>query len=139
MKNEPELPAPLYAPELVADAILFAIEHPQRDIFVGGAATLFSVQGHVLPRLLDRFMQLLMFRQQQKDVPSAPDRSDALYQSNGMELQQRQGAHKSTPHERSYYTYLTTRGKPLAWSLLIGGALFAVWQISNPKPNAKTN
>ncbi len=139
MKNEPELPAPLYAPELVADAILFALENPQRDIFVGGAAKLFSVQGHVMPRMLDRFMNLLMFRQQQKDKLSAPDRTDALYRPNGLELQQRQGGHTSTPHERSYYTYLTTRGKPLALSLLIGGALLAVWKISGPIPGANKN
>ena len=91
MKNEPELPAPLYAPELVAEAILFAAENPQRDVFVGGASKLFSVQGQAAPRLLDKFMNLLMFKQQQKERPSAPDRTDALYQPNGMELQQRLG------------------------------------------------
>jgi hypothetical protein len=34
--------------------------------------------------------------------------------------------------ERSAYTYLTTRGKPLALSLLVGGALLAAWKISTP-------
>lgn len=139
MENEPELPAPLYAPELVADAILFAAEHPQRDIFVGGAAKLFSLQGHVMPRMLDKFMNLLMFKQQQKPQPSSPGRTDALYTPNGLELQQRQGGHTSTPLERSAYTFLTTRGKPLAWSLLIGGALLAAWKISSPpRPASST-
>jgi len=132
MKNEPELPAPLYAPEVVADAILFAAEHPQRDIFVGGASKLFSTQGHVMPRMLDKVMNLLMFKQQQKDQPSLPGRTDALYQPNGTELQQRQGGHASQIHETSAYTYLTTRGKPLALSLLVGGALFAAWKMSAP-------
>jgi short-subunit dehydrogenase len=130
MKNEPELPAPLYAPELVADAILFAAEHPQRDIFVGGASKLFSAQGHVAPRMLDKFMNLLMFKQQQKNQPSAAGRTDALYQPNQLELQQRQGGHTSKTLESSAYTYLTTRGKPLALSLLVGGALLAAWKMS---------
>jgi len=131
MKNEPELPAPLYAPELVAEAILFAAENPQRDVFVGGASKLFSVQGQAAPRLLDKFMNLLMFKQQQKEQLSAPDRTDALYQPNGMELQQRQGGHRSKTHESSAYTYLTTRGKPVMFSLLIAGTLLATWKMSS--------
>ena len=131
MKHEPELPAPLYAPELVADAILFAAENPQRDIFVGGASKLFSAQGHLAPRLLDKVMNLLMHKQQQKDQLSAPGRTDALYAPNGMELQQRQGGHAGKTHESSAYTYLTTRGKPLALSLLIGGALMAAWKMQS--------
>lgn len=131
MKNEPELPAPLYAPELVAEAILFAAENPQRDVFVGGASKLFSVQGQAAPRLLDKFMNLLMFKQQQKEQLSAPDRTDALYQPNGMELQQRQGGHRSKTHESSAYTYLTTRSKPVMFSLLIAGTLLATWKMSS--------
>jgi short-subunit dehydrogenase len=133
MANEPELPAPLYAPELVADAILFAAENQQRDIYVGGASKLFSVEGRTMPRTLDKFMNLLMFKQQQKDQPTAPGRTDALYKPNDMELQQRQGGHDSKVLERSAYTYLTTRGKPLALSLLVGGALLAVWSASRPR------
>jgi short-subunit dehydrogenase len=131
MKNEPELPAPLYAPEVVADAILYAAENPQRDIFVGGASKLFSMQGHAAPRMLDKVMNLLMYKQQQKDQPSAPGRTDALYAPNDMELQQRQGGHTSKTLEKSAYTYLTTRGKPLALSLLVGGALLAAWKMSS--------
>ncbi|SDF75739.1 MULTISPECIES: SDR family oxidoreductase [unclassified Duganella] len=133
MANEPELPAPLYAPELVAEAILFAAENRQRDIFVGGASKMVSLEGQAMPRVLDKFMNMMMFKQQQKkDPPSAPDRSDALYAPNGMELQQRQGGHDSKVHERSAYTYLTTRGKPLALSLLVGGALLAAWSATRP-------
>ncbi|HEX8406656.1 MAG TPA: SDR family oxidoreductase [Duganella sp.] len=130
MKNEPELPAPLYAPELVADAILYAAEHPQRDIFVGGAAKAASVQGRATPRVLDKVMNLVMFNQQQKDQPSAPGRTDSLYQPNGLELRERQGGHTTKTHERSPYTYLATRGKPLALSLLVGGALLAAWKLN---------
>ncbi|MTV36551.1 SDR family oxidoreductase [Duganella radicis] len=138
MKNEPELPAPLYAPELVADAILFAAEHQQRDIFVGGAAKMVALEAQAMPRMLDKVMNLLMYRQQQKHLPSAPDRSDALYQPNGIELQQRQGGHENPVLERSAYTYLTTRGKPLALSLLVGGAVLAAWKMSTPAAAPKS-
>ncbi|MGV7209428.1 SDR family oxidoreductase [Oxalobacteraceae bacterium A2-2] len=131
LENEPELPAPLYAPELVADAILRAAEHPQRDIYVGGASRMISLEGALMPRALDKFMNLLMFRQQQKkDQPSAPGRRDALYQPNGQELRQREGNRYSKVHERSAYTWMATRGKPLGVSLLVGGALLAAWKLS---------
>ena len=132
MANEPELPAPLYAPELVADAILYAAEHPQRDVFVGGASRMMSLEGMTMPRTLDKIMNLLMFRQQQAKRPSAPGRTDALYHPNGQELRQRQGGRSSKVHESSPYTYLSTRGKPIAMSLLVGGALLAAWKMSNP-------
>jgi short-subunit dehydrogenase len=130
MTNEPELPAPLYAPELAADAILYAAEHRQRDVFVGGASRMMSLEGMTMPRTLDKIMNLLMFRQQQAKRPSAPGRTDALYHPNGQELRQRQGGRPSKVHESSPYTYLSTRGKPIAMSLLVGGALLAAWKIS---------
>jgi len=136
MAQEPELPAPLYAPELVADAILYAAEHPQRDVFVGAAARMISLEGALMPRMVDKIMNLLMFRQQQSRRPSAADRSDALYAPNGQELQQRQGGRSSRVHESSAYTYLSTRGKPIALSLLVGGALLAAWKLSASQATA---
>ena len=41
MDREPTLPPPIYPPEEVANAILHAAVHPQRDIFVGGGGKLF--------------------------------------------------------------------------------------------------
>ena len=133
MKNEPELPAPLYAPELVAESILFAAQNVKRDIFVGGASRVVSLSANYAPRLLDKFMDLMMFRQQKKpDQLSAPDRKDSLYASNGRELQQRLGGHVSKVHESSPYTYMATKGsRPLALSVLVGGALLAAWALKD--------
>lgn len=136
MENEPELPAPLFAPELVAASILFAAENVKRDIFVGGASRLISLGANEAPRLLDKFMNILMFRQQKKTAQmSARDRKDSLYTPNGRSLQQRLGGHDSLVHESSPYTFLATRGRPLVFSMLISGALLAawVWKDKNPK------
>lgn len=133
MKNEPELPAPLFAPELVADAILYAAQHVKRDIFVGGASRMASLSANYTPRVLDKLMDLVMFRQQQKSGrPTTPNRKDSLYKPNGHELQQRMGGHDSKVHESSPYTYLSTRGsKPLALSVLVGGALLTAWALKD--------
>ncbi|HEX3142445.1 MAG TPA: SDR family oxidoreductase, partial [Pyrinomonadaceae bacterium] len=37
LSTEPKNPAPVYAPDPVADAILYAAEHPVRDLYVGAA------------------------------------------------------------------------------------------------------
>ena len=53
MAEQPSLPPPLYRPEEVANAILHAAVHPQRDIFVGGAAKAISAFKAVAPGLFD--------------------------------------------------------------------------------------
>jgi short-subunit dehydrogenase len=123
---EPELPAPLYAPDLVADAILFAAETGERDIYVGGASRMISAEGGLMPRLLDKFMNAIMFKQQHTAQLASPDRQDSLYAPSGPQLRERLGEHTSKVHERSAYTYLTTRGKPLGLALLVGGAVLGM-------------
>lgn len=61
---------PVYAPELVADAILHAAEHPKRDIFVGTGRGLSMLEG-LAPSLLDRFMTIadVGVRAQMTDQP----------------------------------------------------------------------
>jgi len=50
MAVEPEPPAPAYGPEVVANAVLRAAEHPIRDITIGGGGRLISALGTALPR-----------------------------------------------------------------------------------------
>jgi short-subunit dehydrogenase len=130
MDKEPALPPPIYAPELVANAILYAAQHPKRDVFVGGASKLVSVSGFTMPRTLDRYMRALMFRQQQSKYNSAPGRRDALHAPDtSHELRQRQGM-SSNVVEHCPYTAVTLRSKPVTAALLGGGALFAAWGLS---------
>ena len=44
---------PIYQPNVVADAILYAAEHPVRDIVVGGAGKALVAMQRLSPRLLD--------------------------------------------------------------------------------------
>ena len=130
MDMEPALPAPIYAPEVVADAILYCAEHPKRDIFAGGAAKMISAGSKAMPRLFDRYMNATMFKQQKSDRPTAPNRRDALYRPDeSNELRQRQGMPQKV-HERSVYTKTTLRSSPLTTALLGGGALFAAFTLS---------
>src|SRR5690349_8727916 len=68
--REPSLPPPVYAPDVVARAILDAAVHPRRDVFVGAGGKLISTAGRWAPRMTDRLMERTMFRMQQKDAPA---------------------------------------------------------------------
>lgn len=72
------MPPPVYAPEEVAEAILFAAEHPKRDIFIGSAAKALSVINRVAPGAVDRTGGL-MSDQQRGDRPVAPTKG-SLYE-----------------------------------------------------------
>ncbi|MEO6235867.1 MAG: SDR family oxidoreductase [Vicinamibacterales bacterium] len=68
----PALPAPLYAPEVVAEAILRCAERPVRDIIVGGAGRLQVAMGNLAPRLTDKLMGRQMWDQQKTNDRSQP-------------------------------------------------------------------
>jgi NAD(P)-dependent dehydrogenase (short-subunit alcohol dehydrogenase family) len=78
MAVEPKPPAPVYAPEVVANAILRAAEHPVRDITIGGGGRLITALGNALPRLTDFYMERAMFHSQRSDDPSR-ERPGNLY------------------------------------------------------------
>jgi short-subunit dehydrogenase len=137
MDKEPSLPPPIYAPELVAKTILYAAQHPKRDVFVGGAAKAISAGNFALPAMLDRYLRATMFKQQRTSMPSAPNRRDALHAPDPQnELRERQGL---SPHvvETCPYTALSLRKGKVMGVLLGAGALFAAWKLAG-RPAART-
>ncbi|MBB6610629.1 SDR family oxidoreductase [Pontibacter sp. Tf4] len=77
--KELTLPAPVYAPEEVANAILHAATHPERDIFVGGGSKLMSSLNKYAPSVVDWVNGNFMTSQQLLDKP-ARNRDGALHQ-----------------------------------------------------------
>src|SRR5688572_27805553 len=71
LPTEPEVPPPVYAPETVAEAILYAAENPVRDLYVGGGAKALSMAGYYAPSLTDKYMQLTMFESDQREKHSS--------------------------------------------------------------------
>ena len=121
MKEEPSLPPPVYAPELVADAILHCIESPQREISVGGGGRGLSMLGQYFPGIGDKLL-MPMFKEQRKDEP-AKARPDSLYQP-GSGLNERGENENRTTIE--YSPYAKVVGNPfLKGALLVGAILIA--------------
>ncbi len=57
LSSEPHHVPPVYAPEVVAHAILHAATHPVREVFVGGGAKVMAAAGRIAPGLTDRLME----------------------------------------------------------------------------------
>jgi short-subunit dehydrogenase len=102
MDVKAKLPAPLYAPEIVARAIIDAAQHPRRDVFVGGAAKLMSVGARWMPRLFDLVGSRMMYEQQRTTIPERNPEQHSLYEA-GDDLRVR-GYQPGRVREMSLYT-----------------------------------
>jgi NAD(P)-dependent dehydrogenase (short-subunit alcohol dehydrogenase family) len=74
---EPKHQPPVYAPELVADAILECAEHRHRTLRVGGGAKMYSLMEKVAPGLGDK-QKMTAFDQQRTAEPARDD--DTLWE-----------------------------------------------------------
>jgi short-subunit dehydrogenase len=121
LEHELALPPPVYAPEVVAEAILHCAETPTRDVYAGGAAKALSLAGKYAPRLTDKAMEAFIFDAQEQDEP-ARARADGLYAASG-ELEERGGEAKLVL-ESSLYTK-TSLHPLLTGALLVVAGLAA--------------
>jgi NAD(P)-dependent dehydrogenase (short-subunit alcohol dehydrogenase family) len=77
--TKPQPFPPVYDPRAVAEAIVFAAEHPRRDIYVGGMGKLLAVLEGLNPALVDRMFLAgdSVFKLQQSGEPD--DGQDNLF------------------------------------------------------------
>jgi short-subunit dehydrogenase len=126
MDVRPRLPAPVYAPEVVADAILFAAEHPRRDIYVGAASRLMKAGGYHTPRLLDRYLARFGIAQQRTHTPADGDQQGSLHR-HGSDLQER-GRARGHVMESSLYTRSAMHARVVNTALMaLGVFTAALW------------
>jgi len=95
---------PIYEPRVVAEALVFAAEHPRREIVVGGAGKALIAGERLSASLLDRYMLFRgqMFNKQKTSQPD--DGQDNLYQPS-----QGSGASTGEFGQQSQGTSLYTR------------------------------
>lgn len=75
---EPQPVPPVYAPEVVSEVILYAAQHPIRELIAGGSGAKLSA-ARFFPRLADRYMKRWTFDSQQTRIP-VNGRPDNLYE-----------------------------------------------------------
>lgn len=131
MELPPRTPQIIYDPRLVADAILFAAQHPRRQLYVGGYGFTLSLLARLFPRITDRFMELAMVRTQQTTGdPGDPAARDNLFEpkKDGSV----DGSQKNVVRRRS--RFLQAQKHPLAATALLAGVGVAgaiAWRSAN--------
>jgi NAD(P)-dependent dehydrogenase (short-subunit alcohol dehydrogenase family) len=121
---------PIYEPEVVVDAILYAAEHPVREIVVGGAGKSLGLAERLSPSLADSAMMKLGFQGQRSHMPKSEQAPNNLFQHiEGYD--QVEGSYSDLAKGTSVYTW--TQTKPalkiglglaaLAGSLVIGRSI----------------
>jgi len=78
MPDAPTFPPPVYAPEVVARAILRCAERRVREITVGGGGRMITALGRLAPRTTDKLMERTLYDQQQ-DKTGRVQSLDSLY------------------------------------------------------------
>lgn len=117
---EPQLPPPVYAPDLVAEAILHCAENQVRDFYVGGMAKAHASMAQNAPRLYEKMNESMIDSFQNSGKPAQTNRHDGLYATNS-NLDER-GADDRFVRETSFYQQ--TKIRPfLMTALTVGGGL----------------
>ena len=127
LATAPENPPPVYAPETVAEAILYAAENPIRDIFVGAGGKAISTLGNYAPRATDMLMEATMLDAQHNDDRPRDRHLEGLYGSQDFRLRER-GTYEGHVSKSSLYTKASMH--PLvtgsALALGVGGLIYAL-------------
>jgi short-subunit dehydrogenase len=126
LRNKPQPVPPIFQPELAADAIVHAAQHPRRELWLAWPAIEAILAERFAPGLADRFLARQGYAAQQTNEPIEHDRVDDLYDPVGGD----HGAHgtfDARAKKRSVaWTLSKHRGAVLgALGLVVAGGAFA--------------
>lgn len=124
LATEPSFPLPVYAPEVVAEAILHCAEHPTRDVYAGGSAKVMATVGNLAPRLTDKMMETF-FDMQLSDRPDQDRTNNSLYApTSGLK---ERGGRAAYVAETSLYTQASLHPLLTGAALAATGLTLASW------------
>jgi len=125
MDKEPKLPPPVYEPEEVANAIIHATEHPERDIYIGGGGKAFSTMNKYMPGTMDLMNEKVTMKLQARD--EAPRHPAGSLHSPAIRDGKVRGDHPGYVMKKSLYTRASLH--PVltgAFAALAGGVAVAL-------------
>ena len=132
LPNKPQPVPPLFQPELVAAAVVFAASHRRRQIWLAWPSVEAILAERVAPGIADLYLGKTGYKSQQTAEPIGPNRRDNLYDP----LPGDHGAH-GTFDERarrfSMQWWLSKHRAPLAGALGVAAALIAARAFRNAR------
>jgi short-subunit dehydrogenase len=118
---------PIYAPEIAADAIVWASSHRRRELSVGMPTVAAIWANRIVPTLVDRYLARVGYDAQQTDEPADPTQPDNLWQP----LPGDHGAHGRFGDRTSSVspqTWINERAP--AFALLLAGTAALIWTLN---------
>jgi NADP-dependent 3-hydroxy acid dehydrogenase YdfG len=80
LDRKPQPVPPIFQPEVAAEAIVWAAEHPRRELYVALSTAQAIFGDRLAPGLADRYLARKGYELQQTDEPADPDRRDNLFE-----------------------------------------------------------
>ena len=111
MNAKPSGPPPIYHPAIVADCVVYAAEHPIRDLYAGGFGKLMAWNQFTSPRQMDLALSrvAIKFESTREPMPGgSPGNLDAPYVHND------RVEGDLTPHARRFSLYTWLQLHPVA-------------------------
>jgi NAD(P)-dependent dehydrogenase (short-subunit alcohol dehydrogenase family) len=122
---EPQPVPPVYAPDVVADVIITAAQHPVRELIAGGSGAKLSA-ARFAPRLADLYMERYTFASQRTDTPVEEGRGDNLYAPLPHDGGERGRNWTGHTRESSIYTSAALHPRAAGIALVAAGAVAAL-------------
>lgn len=123
LPDHPKPVAPIYQPEVPAEAVYWAAHHRRRELDVGGSAVKAIFGNKLSPRFADWYLARTGYRSQQIENMPVRGRPDNLFEPVPSEAATH-GMFDSQAHERSYQLWANTHRRLLA-TALVGAAAAA--------------
>jgi NAD(P)-dependent dehydrogenase (short-subunit alcohol dehydrogenase family) len=80
LETKPKGPPPFYQPSVVAACVVYAAEHPVRDLFAGGAGRMMALNQFHAPRQMDRYLSRIGIRQEHTAQARPEGQAGNLYE-----------------------------------------------------------
>lgn len=121
LDSAPSFPPPVYSPDVVAQAILHAAEHPQRDVYIGNSK-IFTRMAQVTPRLADFVSRSFIYDLVQSGRPDR-HRSGTLHNSDVGSVPDGKASGNYPGHVNQTSLYTRAAQHPVATAMVAVGAV----------------
>ncbi len=135
MPYKPRPVPPIYHPQVVVDAILYAAENPTKDLIAGGAGLGVVGAERLSPALTDWITEKVAFAGQKTDIPNPGKYDGNLFEPMNGEFDTVEGRFSGEQIVNDPHSWIATRPK-VKNGLLTAGAIlggFALWRLLNKK------
>lgn len=135
LPGRPRPVAPIFQPEVAAQAIVYAAHHRRPELYVGLSSLVTVMANKFIPKLLDRYLARSAWRGQQAKEPVDPNRPDNLWQPVTSDVGAR-GRFSHEAYDTSAQLWASERRGWFALAGAAGAALIGAAWLRNRRDSA---